>query len=199
VDSEAPARMRAMPRLAAVVLGLGLAGAGAQGLSPARQMLAWMNAARADGRYRAETGGKAGPLRWSARASAVALRHAEEMARSGRLSHASADGPDPGTRLSRAGVDWSKAGENVGMAASIAQVEAMFMNEPRFEVNHRGNILDRGYTEVGIGVARSSNGLVWVAEDFFTPASAPPPARRHRSRAKAAAPAPWGARPRRAR
>ncbi|HVA62820.1 MAG TPA: CAP domain-containing protein [Terriglobales bacterium] len=181
-----------MRKLAAVVLGLGLGLAGAPAPG-ARQILRWMNAARANPRYRAETGGKAAPLRWSARAAEVALRHAEEMARSGRLSHASADGPDPGTRLSRAGVDWSKAGENVGMAASLAQVEAMFMNEPRFERNHRGNILDRGYTAVGIGVARARDGLYYVAEDFFTPASAPPPANPRRSRARAAAPAPWAA------
>lgn len=169
-------QVRAIPRWVMVALGVALLGvslgaAQGGGMTPGRQLLAWMNAARADPQNRAETGGAAAPLRWNQAAAEVAERHAEEMAREHTLSHASADGPDPGTRLTRAGVAWEKAGENVGMAASLEQVEAMFMAEPRFERNHRGNILDRGYTEVGIGVARAADGLYFVAEDFFTPPS----------------------------
>ncbi|HET9784265.1 MAG TPA: CAP domain-containing protein [Terriglobales bacterium] len=132
-----------------------------------QKLLTLINEARADRRYRAETGGAAAPLRWNAAVAAVAQRHAEEMARAGRLSHLSDDGEDLGARLHDAGVAWTRVGENVAMAPSIEQAEAMLMAEPPFQPNHRANILDRRFTEVGLGVATVS-GAVWITEDFLT-------------------------------
>jgi uncharacterized protein YkwD len=137
-----------------------------------QELLSLINQARADRRYRAETSGAAPPLRWNEAAAAVAQRHAEEMARDGRLSHLSDDGEDLGARLHAAGIVWRRVGENVAMAPTIAQAEAMLMAEPPFQPNHRANILDRRFTEVGIGVVASA-GAVWITEDFLTPASAP--------------------------
>jgi peptidoglycan hydrolase-like protein with peptidoglycan-binding domain len=55
-------------------------------------------------------------------------------------------------------------GENVGYGPDALTVHAAFMNS----APHRANILDRDYTEVGIG-AVTVNGRVWVAEVFRRP------------------------------
>jgi uncharacterized protein YkwD len=34
---------------------------------------------------------------------------------------------------------------------------------------HRGNILDKDYTEVGIGVAINEKGVIYFTQDFATP------------------------------
>lgn len=133
-----------------------------------KQLLLFMNDARADRRYRAETGGVAPQLRWSDAAAAVARRHSEEMAAAGRLSHTDASGRDPGARLREAGIEWRRVGENVAMAPSVEQIENMIMREPPFQQNHRANVLDRNFTEVGIGVATHGN-EVFVTEDFYAP------------------------------
>lgn len=137
-----------------------------------RQALDLLNATRANPRYRGETHGQAAPLHWSAEASAAALSHSEEMARRHALSHSDPEGANPGVRLTDAGVSWTGVGENVGMASSLATVHRLMMDEPAHEMNHRGNILNPAFTEVGIGIYRAPDGLLWVTEDFVTPTSA---------------------------
>jgi len=61
--------------------------------------------------------------------------------------------------------NWRWVGENVGYGPDALTVHVAFMNSPA----HKANILDRDYSEVGIG-AVVSNGRVWVAEVFRRPA-----------------------------
>lgn len=61
--------------------------------------------------------------------------------------------------------NWRWVGENVGYGPNAASVHIAFMNSPA----HKANILDRDFSEVGIG-AVVRNGRVWVAEVFRTPA-----------------------------
>ena len=61
--------------------------------------------------------------------------------------------------------NWRWVGENVGYGPDALTVHVAFMNSPA----HKANILDRDYTEIGIGsVVR--DGRVWVAEVFRRPA-----------------------------
>jgi len=55
-------------------------------------------------------------------------------------------------------------GENVGYGPSVAQVHDAFMGSP----GHKANLLDRDYTEVGVG-AIWANGRVWIAQVFRKP------------------------------
>jgi uncharacterized protein YkwD len=57
--------------------------------------------------------------------------------------------------------NWRWVGENVGYGPDALTVHVAFMQS----APHRANILDRDYTEVGIG-AVVVNGRVWVAEVF---------------------------------
>ena len=60
--------------------------------------------------------------------------------------------------------NWRYIGENVGFGPDALTVHVTFMNSPA----HRANILNRDYTEVGVG-AVMSDGQVWVAEVFRRP------------------------------
>jgi uncharacterized protein YkwD len=72
-----------------------------------------------------------------------------------------AHNPDLGQDMTDAGVSWTTCGENVGQAASVDRVHALFMASG----GHRANILSSAFTQVGIGVV-SSGGTVWVTMDF---------------------------------
>jgi len=60
--------------------------------------------------------------------------------------------------------NWQYVGENVGYGPDALTVHVAFMNSPA----HRANILDRDYTEVGVGAVVVGD-RVWVAEVFRRP------------------------------
>ena len=103
--------------------------------------------------------------------TALARRHAADMAAQNRLFHTpNLIGALPG---------WSQTGEIVGFGylsipAWIDVVHQDFLASPA----HRGVMLSGAYTYVGVGVAYGS-GKTWVTEEFGRPgaggAPAPPP------------------------
>jgi uncharacterized protein YkwD len=40
------------------------------------------------------------------------------------------------------------------------------MNEPRFQPNHRANILNPDYTHVGVGIAKGADGMFYITQEF---------------------------------
>jgi uncharacterized protein YkwD len=86
----------------------------------------------------------------------VARQQAHRMADRGRLYH--------NPNLTSDVRNWRWVGENVGYGPDSASVHAAFMAS----APHRANILDRDYTQVGVG-AVVRNGRVWVAEVFRRP------------------------------
>lgn len=112
------------------------------------------------------------PLRLDAAVSAVANAHAWDMLRYNYFSHTGRDGSTVYTRLSRAGVGYSRAGENIcyhsgiGVTATLNYCHGVFMSEPYpGYFNHIANILNPNFTRVGVGIA-SSGGRVYVTWDF---------------------------------
>jgi uncharacterized protein YkwD len=67
--------------------------------------------------------------------------------------------------LTSQGGDWREIGENVGVGPSESAIENAFMNSPE----HRANILNPNYTQVGIGTATGSDGRLYVTQDFRQP------------------------------
>jgi hypothetical protein len=100
----------------------------------------------------------------------VARRQAARMASSHTLYH----NPNLGSEVG----GWSAVGENVGEGGSVSSIQSAFMGSS----SHRANILSSSFTEVGIGTAHSSDGMLWVSEVFRRPSGAvytpPPPPRR---------------------
>jgi hypothetical protein len=88
--------------------------------------------------------------------SAVAYRWSQHMAATGTLAH------NPG--LTSQVSNWRWVGENVGYGPDWRTVETAFMNSP----GHRANILDRDYSQIGIGVVISGN-RIWITQVFRSP------------------------------
>src|SRR5271155_641211 len=130
------------------------------------QMWELINRDRADQSYSSETRGRAPAVQWDDRLAAVARMPSEEMARNGYFSHEGADGSSPAHRVSMAGIKWLSTGENIANCASVSEAEFLFMNEPRFQQNHRWNILNVNYTHVGVGIARARDGSLYITQEF---------------------------------
>ena len=130
------------------------------------QMWELINRDRADQSYSRETRGRAPALRWDDRLAAVARIHSEEMARNGYFSHVGADGSSPARRVSMAGIKWLSTGENIANCRGVSEAESLFMNEPKFQQNHRWNILNVNYTHVGVGIARAPDGSLYITQEF---------------------------------
>jgi uncharacterized protein YkwD len=86
----------------------------------------------------------------------VARAQAERMASQDLLYH--------NPNLTSDVKNWRVVGENVGYGPDAAAVHSAFMHSPE----HKANILDRDYTQVGIGSV-TVNGRVWVAQVFRRP------------------------------
>ena len=65
-------------------------------------------------------------------------------------------------RINAAGISWRALGENIAIYGTVLGAEAAFMNEPHFQHNHRSNILNANYTDVGIGIVQGPNGSLYV-------------------------------------
>lgn len=161
--------------LTAAALGASTALATPALASPAGDLGAATNAARAAAGLPA--------LQRNAQLDAVAQAWAQHMAATNVLAH----NPGLQTQVS----DWSVLGENVGRAGDIPSVQRAFMNSPE----HRANILDPRYTQMGVGAAIStfpSCGCqqLWVVVDFKRPEAVAPPAAPPAPKQAAAAPKP---------
>ncbi|HUF51118.1 MAG TPA: CAP domain-containing protein [Longimicrobiales bacterium] len=102
----------------------------------------------------------------------AAMQYAEELAERRTLSHQS---PVRGRetlslRVEAEGVRWRNLGENLasmsGLNVSVPrQTIEMWLNSP----GHRSNMLDAGYSESGVGVARGEDGLWYVVQIYMVP------------------------------
>lgn len=95
------------------------------------------------------------PLAANAALTQAALAHAADQASTGVMSHTGSDGSDPGTRIARSGFSGSTWGENVAAGyATAASVVAGWMGSP----GHRANILNPGFTQIGLASAVAADG-----------------------------------------
>jgi len=86
--------------------------------------------------------------------SAAAQAKAEDMVAHDYWAHTSPDGKTPWSFISASGYQYQTAGENLayGFASAVDAVKA-WMNSPE----HRANILNVNYQNVGFGIASSPN------------------------------------------
>jgi TonB family protein len=131
-----------------------------------RQMWALVNRDRLDPATSAETSGRAQPLRWNEELAAVARAHSRNMLEQRFFDHVDPEGRSLSARIKAAGIPWRALGENIAINGTVPGAEAAFMNEPRFQKNHRANILNANYTDVGIGIVQGPNGSFYITQDF---------------------------------
>ena len=116
-------------------------------------------ARRRDGRF---------PLRENARLDRAAQIQADQLAATGLLEHElkGVAFPTPADRLKEAGYDWAAYGENIAEGQHDARdVVASWMKSPA----HRTNILDAGFTEIGVGWTIDAMGRSHFAQVFGRP------------------------------
>ncbi|MGW4808733.1 CAP domain-containing protein, partial [Kitasatospora sp. NPDC004272] len=106
-----------------------------------------------------------GPLGANAKLATAALRHSEDMAARNFFDHTNPDGAGPQQRIDAVGYAWSGWGENIARGQKdAAAVMDSWMNSS----GHRANILNCGFTELGVGVHLGTGGPWWT-QDFGTP------------------------------
>jgi uncharacterized protein YkwD len=140
-----------------------------QGGSPADQVLALINQARASAGLPA--------LTVTSGLETTSSAHNLLMADGCGLSHQCPGEPPIGTRETNAGIDWTAAGENIGEGGPVSDTTAAIasmavgltqsmLDEQPPNDGHRMNILSTSYTHIGIAVYRDSSGTVWLTQDF---------------------------------
>jgi len=96
-----------------------------------------------------------------------------DMVAKGYFAHTSPQGIAPWYWFQQAGYNYLYAGENLAMNfTDSADVTTAWMNSPE----HRANILSTEFTQVGIATAQGTydgKPVIYVAEEFGTPAPAP--------------------------
>jgi len=82
----------------------------------------------------------------------IAQDHAFDMWERNYFGHVSPEGEDAGDRLTKAGVSFALAGENLALAPTVSTAHTGLMNSE----GHRANILDPDFKRMGIGVVDNS-------------------------------------------
>lgn len=94
----------------------------------------------------------------------VARFKAEDMRNKNYFSHTSPTYGSPFDMMKNFGINFSAAGENIAQGQQTpADVMKSWMNS----TGHRQNILNTRYTEIGVGIAKSSSGVITWVQQFI--------------------------------
>lgn len=101
-------------------------------------------------------------LSWSDQLAEAALAHSKDMAARNYFDHTNLQGEGPGPRISRTGYVARTWGENIAAGyGDLESVIAGWVDSP----GHCANIMNGGFTEVGVAVAENQNttyGSYWT-------------------------------------
>lgn len=105
------------------------------------------------------------PWRHDPRLDRAAQLHAEELARSRRISHRGLDGSTVRTRVRRQGYAANRATESIALYRTPEQSVKFWMSEGP-NGPHRRNITWCQYTDAGVGVAYDKRGTPYWVMDY---------------------------------
>lgn len=107
------------------------------------------------------------PLSANWELSRVARYKSQDMINKGYFSHQSPTYGSPFDMMQNFGLRFSAAGENIAYGQRTpGEVMNSWMNSP----GHRGNILSPSFTQIGVGVAKTSSGVYYWTQMFIKPA-----------------------------
>ena len=95
--------------------------------------------------------------------SRIARIKAEDMLSNGYFAHTSPTYGNIRQMLSSFGVSYRSASENIARSRSIYHAEAAFLSS---STGHRQTLLSSAWTKVGIGIAVTPEGFVYVSQVF---------------------------------
>ena len=103
-------------------------------------------------------------LKFNAEVSKVATLKSQDMIDKGYFDHTSPTYGSPFDMMKKFGITYKSAGENIAMGQKTPQeVMTAWMNSE----GHRKNILNSSFTEIGIGIAKDSNGRLYWTQMFI--------------------------------
>lgn len=105
------------------------------------------------------------PLSLDPRLVPIGRAHSEEMFRLRYFGHNSPVTGSPFDRIEAAGIEYSRAGENLAYAQSVAVAHRGLMESP----GHKANILRPEFTRIGIGVISAGPYGRMFTQVFLTP------------------------------
>lgn len=106
------------------------------------------------------------PLKANWELSRIARLKSQDMINKHYFSHQSPTYGSPFNMMENFGIRFSSAGENIAYGQRTPQeVMNAWMNSP----GHRANILSPSYTEIGVGLAKTSTGVPYWTQMFIKP------------------------------
>jgi uncharacterized protein YkwD len=106
------------------------------------------------------------PVTIDPRLMAAAQAHSVDQAIRASMTHAGSDGSNVGARISGQGYAFQSCAENVAWGyRDAASVVRGWMGSS----GHRANILSRGATHVGVGLAHAADGSPYWTQVFASP------------------------------
>ncbi|HKC64838.1 MAG TPA: CAP domain-containing protein [Pyrinomonadaceae bacterium] len=106
------------------------------------------------------------PLAWDGDLLRMARLHSEKMARLNFFDHEGPDGDLP-TRARQSGVRWRSLAENIALNQGYSDPVALAVEQWMHSAGHRDNILRGIFTHSAIGIARSSDGKIYLTQVFI--------------------------------
>ena len=106
------------------------------------------------------------PLAWDADCLRMARLHSESMARLNFFDHEGPDG-SPLTRARQSGVRWRSLAENIALNQGYSDPVALAVEQWMHSPGHRDNILRGIFTHSAVGIARSSDGKIYLTQVFI--------------------------------
>ena len=107
-------------------------------------------------------------LIWSEELSRIAQNYSKSMARGNFFSHFDRSGADVGSRVRAARISgWRKAGENLFYCEGIEDFQNFAVKNWMKSAGHRRNILDKDWTQTGIGIALDKSKRIFITQIFI--------------------------------
>jgi uncharacterized protein YkwD len=108
------------------------------------------------------------PMQWDGRLSDLARSYSRQMANGGRFDHYDDEGATVIQRAKRARIKgWRKIGENLFVCGGVREFVGLAVRGWLKSPTHREAMLDPVWTATGIGIARATNGEIYITEVFI--------------------------------
>lgn len=105
-----------------------------------------------------------GALKINKLLESTAQQHSEDMLENDFFDHTNLNGESPFDRMRKNGINYMSAAENIAYGQDTPEeVMTSWMNSD----GHRANILNASYTEIGVGIAISDNGIIYWTQNFI--------------------------------
>lgn len=108
------------------------------------------------------------PLVWDGELCRVARRHSENMGRHNFFDHDGPGGTSLLDRINATDITWKSLAENIAYNQGHDEPTVVAVDQWMHSPKHRENILRGNFTHSAIGIARTSDGRVYLTQIFIT-------------------------------